>query len=115
MQIDAWLQRPSGAAADERALEVQVDGGALTFEPHPRGLACRLNLYLVQKSAEGRQVDGTFDNIEIVASEQQARALQQRGFFHRKPLRIKPDAAILRAVVRNAATGALGTLSVPLR
>ena len=112
--LDAALETSAAMPADTRALVIHVDGSALTFEPREKRLGCVLDLFVVQKNAEGKQIDGTFDNLDITTTEARARSLQQRGYTHRKECKRKPGAAILRLVVRNAATGALGSLSIPL-
>jgi VWFA-related protein len=112
--LDASLERVSGSAPDERALSLHIDGNALLFEPQGAALACRMELLVVQKNAEGRQVESTLDTFDVPATQDKARALRTRGVTHRKALRLKPETAILRIVLRNTA-GALGSLSIPLR
>lgn len=111
--IDGSLERDSGASPDARRLVLSIAGSSLIFEPRGANMACRMDLLLVQKNAEGKQIDSTLDTFEAAAPPDRAQALVKSGLVHRKGVRLKPDAAILRVVVRNPA-GALGSLSIPL-
>jgi VWFA-related protein len=111
--LQASLERDSGAPADARRLVLSIDGHALQFESRGANLAARMDLLVVQKNAEGKQIESTLDTFETTATPEKAPEVIQRGLVHRKALRLKPDAAILRVVVRNP-SGALGSLSIPL-
>jgi hypothetical protein len=111
--IEASLERGSGAP-EARSLVLNIDGKALFFEPRGENVFCRMDLLVVQKNARGKQIESTLDTFEAPASREKAQVLQQRGLVHRKELRLRPETAILRVVVRNRA-GALGSVSIPLR
>jgi hypothetical protein len=111
--LQASLERDAGAPADARRLVLAIDGHALQFESRGANLAARMDLLVVQKNAEGKQIESTLDTFETTATPEKAPEVIQRGLVHRKALRLKPDAAILRVVVRNP-SGALGSLSIPL-
>lgn len=111
--VDAQLERTSGNAPEDRQVVIQVDGRDLVFEPEGAGYRCRLELYIVQKDAQGNQVDGTWDNVDVPLTADKVRTLQKAGFAHRRAVRLNPKTGILRIIVRNGA-GALGSLSIPL-
>ncbi|HWR50326.1 MAG TPA: VWA domain-containing protein [Bryobacteraceae bacterium] len=115
--VDAVLEMApgaSGAAEGERTVELHVDGRALAFEPAESGLRCRLEIFVVQKDGEGRQIDASADALEWPLKQEQAAAVEKAGLTHRKKLRVQPTAFMLRVVVRNPVTGALGSLTIPL-
>lgn len=58
-------------------------------------------------------MDGTFDKLDIPLTTEKVRAIQNTGFAHQRALKLKPDTAIVRVLVRNGA-GALGSVSIPL-
>jgi VWFA-related protein len=107
--FQASLESNSGA----RTLALAIDGKALQFESRGANLAARMDLLVVQKNAEGKQIESTLDTFETTASPEKAAEVAQRGLVHRKAVTLKPDAAILRVVLRNP-SGALGSLSIPL-
>jgi hypothetical protein len=112
--MDVSLETSRAMTAGERAVVVTVDGGALTFKPSDKGLVCLLNVFVVQKSADGTQLEGSFDNVSLAVTEARAQQLRERGYTHRKIIKLSSTAAIVRVVVRNSATGALGSVSIPL-
>jgi hypothetical protein len=111
--LDASLERDPAAPGSHR-LALLIDGKSLLFEPRGDGFFCRMDLLVVQKTAQGKQVDSTLDTFEAPATKEKAGVLRQRGLVHRKQLRLRPETAIVRVVVRNRA-GGLGSLGIPLR
>jgi hypothetical protein len=94
--FEAALERDSAAASGARRLVLVIDGDRASG---------RMDLLVVQTNAEGKQVEGTLDTFEAKS--------QAERITHRKDLRLKPDAASLRVVLRNNA-GAVGSLTIPL-
>jgi hypothetical protein len=72
-----------------------------------------MDLLVVQKDADGKQLESTLDTFEAAGTAEKAQALIASGMVHRKTLALKPAAAILRVVLRNP-SGAVGSLSIPL-
>lgn len=111
--LTASLERAEGAAANARRLVLSMDGNSLVFDSRGGKLACRMDLLVVQKDADGKQIESTLDTFEASATPEKAQALVKSSLAHRKDLTLKPGAAILRVVLRNPA-GAIGSLSIPL-
>lgn len=109
----AALERDSDAAADVRRLVLAIDGSALVFARRGENLSSRMDLLVVQKDADGKQIESTLDTFEATTTPEKAQALVKGSLTHHKPLNLKPGAAILRVVLRNPA-GALGSVSIPL-
>ena len=109
----AALERDPAAPADARRLTLAIDGNALVFEGRGANLACRMDLLVVQKDADGKQIETTLDTFEASGPSEKVQAIVKSGLTHRKELRLKPGAGILRVVLRNPA-GALGSVSIPL-
>ena len=110
LPFEAWIERQGGG----RYLVVHLGGNEFTFQPTENGFTSRLELILVQKNAAGKQVDGVFENVDLRLTEQRAHAVRQHGYTHKKAIELKPDTAVLRVVVRNATSGALGSVSIPV-
>ncbi len=111
--LDAQLEKLPGGTPEDRQVAIQVAGRDLVFESHDAGYRCRLELYIVQKDAQGNQVDGTWDKVDVPLTLEQVRTLQKGGFAHRRAVRLNPKTGIIRLIVRNGA-GALGSVSIPL-
>jgi VWFA-related protein len=109
----ASLEKDSGGATDARKLVLSIDGRALVFEKSGANMASRMDLLVVQKDADGKQLESTLDTFEAAGTAEKAQALIASGMVHRKTLALKPAAAILRVVLRNP-SGAVGSLSIPL-
>ncbi len=116
MPLDVSLETVPGGTADQRTVVVRVEGKALALEPaKDAAFRCRLEMYFVQVGEEGRQVEGAFDRLDYPLTNERAAEFEKAGVTHRKTVRIHPRSYALRLVVRNPATGALGSLTIPLR
>ncbi len=114
--LDVSLEKVSGAAEGERTAVVRVDGKALAFEPaQGGGLRCRLEMFFVQVSQDGKQLEGAFDKLDYPLTKERAAEFEKAGVTHKKLLKIHPQCWALRLVIRNPTTGALGSLTIPLR
>lgn len=103
--FEAWL--------DGASLTVSVDGPALLFDRVGDRSACRLDLLVVQKTKDGKQVESTIDTFESRATPEAAAQAARAGLTYRKEVKLRPETAELRVVVRNRA-GALGSLNIPV-
>jgi VWFA-related protein len=110
--LNAHLEH-SGTGGRERTLVTHVAGESLVFEPGPNGYACRLELYVVQKDEEGKQLKATLDRFDFPVAEAQMDTMRRDGVANLKKIELLPETEIIRLVVRNGG-GALGSLSISL-
>jgi VWFA-related protein len=73
-----------------------------------------VNLVFAQLGKDGRTVDGVKDRVEPALSPGDYREAAAHGWVYRKSLDIKPEAEKLRVVVQDIASGAMGSVSVPV-
>jgi hypothetical protein len=105
---------PSPAGGLDLAL--QIDASDISFETNGERRDCGLDVWLVQLDGREEQIktrartnnlsldQATFDKVE-----------QVNGLALAEHLNPEPEALLLRVLVRDVATGALGSLTVPLR
>jgi VWFA-related protein len=74
----------------------------------------QLDLVLVQVGKDGRVLDGVKDHLELVLHPNTYDVAMERGWFYPKSVNVNPEAEKLRVVVRDVATGAVGSVSVPV-
>ncbi len=102
--FEAWMEGAN--------LVLSVDGSALLFDAAGDKVACRMDLLVVQKGPDGKQVESTLDTFESRATPQAAAEAARKGLIYRKELKLRPETTELRVVVRNRA-GALGSVTIP--
>jgi VWFA-related protein len=105
---------PSAAGGLDLAL--QIDASDIAFQSNGQKRDCALDVWLVQLDANEKQIKtrartnnlsldpATFDKVK-----------QVNGLALAEHLNPEPEATLLRVLVRDVATGKLGSLTVPLR
>jgi len=102
---------PGTQALDAR---VRIGGQDLAFAGTEAGWRARLDIVFVQLDAKNRIVDSSDETFDLKLSTERLRQVQQDGLNYSKEISLQPDAATLRVLVRDATTGATGSLAVPL-
>jgi hypothetical protein len=107
--------RPFPAAPDTLDLDIRVDARDISLQPAGNGWQGRLDVWLVQLGPG----DALLDTVSHVAGLSLGRAdfdrVTQSGELP-LPERLKrdPKAVLLRVLVRDVTSGALGSVSIPL-
>jgi len=126
--LDAALWSPIDAAALGLTVAVRsapAGGLDLALQLGPRDLAlqhkqdkweCHLDIWLVQLDQKDRHLktDARTNNLALDQATYE-RVMQANGLMLAEHLDPAPEAALLRIVARDVASGALGSLTVPLR
>jgi VWFA-related protein len=102
--FEAWMEGTS--------LVLSVEGRALLFDRTGDKLACQMDVLVVQKGKDGKQVESTLDTFESRATPEAAAEASRKGMVYRKELKLRPETTELRVVARNRA-GALGSTTIP--
>jgi hypothetical protein len=92
---------------------VRVDQKSISLEPQGERWQGRLDLLFVQKNDQGKQFNGTEDTMELNLTRANHDVLVKEGLIYHKPITLAPQAKMLRVVVRDAASGNLGSVTVP--
>jgi VWFA-related protein len=74
----------------------------------------QLDVALVQLAGDGRILEDIKDHLELALQQDTYVKAAVEGYLYPKTVNIKPEAEKLRVVVRDLATGAVGSVSVPV-
>jgi VWFA-related protein len=104
-------------------IDAKLDGGkvlaridtAELMEPATGGFGVRCTVGVFQFDAEGKPLDSLTDNIEFKLDTRKAAALAENGMSYGRPVRLNANAALVKIVVRSAANGAIGSLTLPVK
>jgi len=107
----------AAGAADERKFELHIGLDPRQFvmqsaEGHKTGT---LILYIVQRDAKGETLAAENQRIGLNLEEQQYEYLAKAGLVLARHVTIVPGAAEIRVLVRDTASGALGSLTIPVQ
>lgn len=109
----AQVQPASKPGAFEVVLK--IDHTAISLEPQQDRWVGRLDLLFVQKDDRGGQYNGVSETIELRLTQATYQKLMAEDWIYRKVVDRAANAKVLRIVVRDAASGSLGSLTVPLK
>ena len=95
---------------------VKVDTQDLRFEERGGRWRANLELAFVQLAKNGRILGGGIKGDVLFALYPETLdTTMAQGWFHQQTVDVSPEAAKLRVVVRDVASGAIGSVSVPIR
>jgi VWFA-related protein len=103
--------RLEGAGPGRKVL-ARIDPLGL-LEPKGQGFAVRVDLGVFQFDADGRQLAGVVDQVRFECDSAKAALLSQHGLMYQRAVEVNPKAVRIRLAARSAATGAIGTLTLP--
>ncbi|MBM3774827.1 MAG: VWA domain-containing protein [Acidobacteria bacterium] len=104
--LTATVARADPAKPRSISILAQIDSRSLD----PAG-ASELDLFCSQRSPEGQHLDGTMEKLSVRFEPGKA---PRGGILYRKDLELAPGAHAIRLVVRDPATGAIGSLGIPV-
>jgi VWFA-related protein len=106
----------SGQSAGALDLALQIDAGDISFQTKGDRQECALDVWIVQLDKQERQIktSAKTNNLSLDAATYE-RVKKVNGLALAETLQTAPEAALLRVLVRDVATGRIGSLSVPLR
>lgn len=106
--------KPAGAPRPY-SLEVQVkiDRSSIRLEPQGDRWDGRLDLMFVQKDDRGNQYNGEVETLDLRLLQPHYEQVVRDGLVYKKVLNRDRRAKQLRVVVRDAASGSLGSVTVP--
>ena len=105
--------RPNAQDRSKLDIAVKVDQKSISLEPQGEHWQGRLDLLFVQKNDQGKQFNGVEDTMELNLTRANYDILTKQGLIYQKQVSLAPQAKMLRVVVRDAASGNLGSVTVP--
>jgi VWFA-related protein len=115
--VSVGTARTDKPAPNSMVLRLEVDPGGIGWTPNGDRYRGKINVFLVQKNDRGNQFNGTDDAIEMnLTKAQYEKMMSSPGLI--LPDRTVPlvsQASQLRIVVRDDASGTLGSVTVPLK
>ena len=94
---------------------VKVDQRGLSLQPNGQRWVGRLDLLFIQKDQAGRQYGGLDDRLDLNLAEANYQKVMKEGLVYKKTLATEAKASQLRVVVRDSASGSLGSVTIPFR
>jgi len=97
-----------------REIVVTVGPSDLRFSHSDGRWRATVDMLFLQQTKNGRTVAGQRDDVEYALFPDNFAGAQKDGLVYKRTVEIAPGAARLRVVVRDAATGAVGSFSLPV-
>jgi VWFA-related protein len=94
---------------------VKLDTQEIHFENSGGRWRAQIQVVFVQLAKDGRILDDIKDDLELALYPRTYNEATAQGWFYPKSIFVKPEAEKLRVVVRDHATGDVGSVSVPVR
>lgn len=113
LRLTVALSGQSAAALD---LALQIEAGDIYFQTKGDRQECALDVWFVQLDQRERQIktSAKTNNLSLDAATFE-RVKKVNGLALAEVLHPAPEAVLLRVLVRDVATGRIGSLTVPLR
>jgi hypothetical protein len=96
------------------AFSVSVEARDLTLEQQGQKWVGGVDAIFVQLTADGRLIDTDTTEVKMDLDEERFRQIKKEGLVIHKTVEWKPGAVTVRVVVRDALSGSIGSLAVPL-
>jgi hypothetical protein len=105
-----------GKKKNTRQAEVRIDaaGLGLTFTRQGDLSTARLDVVLVPMDGKGELYPATFDPFTVSLRPEEYQRVRQNGLWFRREFGADRKATVVRVVVRDCATGAVGSVTLPL-
>jgi VWFA-related protein len=94
---------------------VKIDPHGISLQRQGERWDGRLDLLFVQKDDRGGQFNGLSDTMELQLLQPNYEKVSKEGLVYKKTIEMASQANQLRVVVRDAASGTVGTVTVPFR
>jgi hypothetical protein len=93
---------------------VKLDTQEIHFENGSGRWRAQMDMVFAQLSKDGRMLESVKDHLALALYPEDYRDAVTQGWFYPRTLDVNPQADKLRVVVRDLATGAVGSVSVPV-
>ena len=110
VSIEQRVEKP----ARRLKLNITADAHNLTFQDKKGGKAASLDFIFAQLDTEGKVVSDVRHTVSLGVAEKGIDVVMERGLSMNDLLEVTPGATQLRLVVRDTASGNMGSVTVPL-
>jgi VWFA-related protein len=114
LSILVQMSAPAKERPDQFGLSLMLDPREIEFMDTPAGKSCTLDFVFVQRDAEGKQLIGEQRHAEFSPDAKKYESLLQTGMLVTNHVKLLRGVATLKIVVRDAKSGAIGSVTVPL-
>lgn len=112
--MNARIDLINSAAPETVRMSLQIDPATIAFRKNGDRWNAGLDVVYVQKGAHGEvRGDGVTDRLSLALTEATFADVVKRGLIRSREFPRQPGAVTLRVVVRDAETGATGSVTVP--
>jgi VWFA-related protein len=94
---------------------VKVDPHGISLQQQGQRWVGRLDLLFIQKDDRGGQFNGISDTMELQLLQPNYEKISKEGLIYKKTIEMASQASQLRVVARDAASGTVGTVTIPFR
>ena len=105
---------PTGGPPNGLDVAIKLERNGIGLEPRGERWLGRLDFLFVQKDDRGREYNGVSDTLELRLLQPNYEKLGRDGLVYRKAVTRALEAKTLRVVVRDAASGSIGSVTIPL-
>lgn len=95
-------------------VDVLLDPADIRFGQQGEALSAKLDFVLVPMDAHGQAFRGVFDPLPIKLQPAEYQRVAKNGIFYRRQMECQRKARMLKVVVRDTTTGAVGSVTVAL-
>jgi hypothetical protein len=108
--------RAQPAANDPASMDIvlRIDHSTVSLQPDQSRWLGRLDVLFVQRDDQGKQYDGVDDTINLTLTQDTYHKFLVDDLHYHRVVPRSAKARILRIVVRDAASGAMGSVTIPL-
>jgi hypothetical protein len=106
--------RPAPSKAGSLEVTLKVDHSEISLEQQADRWVGRLDVLFVQRDDHGKEFSGVNDTLSLNLHQALYDRMTKEDLVYSKVIPRAAQATMLRLVVRDAASGALGSLTVPL-
>jgi len=108
-------KRTDKPAPNTLEMMVYIDPRAIGFTANGDRMQGKIDVFFVQKDGHGKQITGKDDAISLNLTPANYDQVMHNGISYHQAVPLSAQAANLRVVVRDDASGTLGSVTVPLR
>jgi hypothetical protein len=112
--LTARVTRETDQGAQKLKVELSVDPRDISFVPDNNSSRAALDLLFLYQTPKGRKTVGDNISFDLTFTPDQFAQFHRDGLTATKTLDLLPDATELRIIMRDANTGMVGSLIVPL-
>jgi len=107
--------RLAPAGNGKYALDLNISLSALNLQLDGDNWSGEVDIFLVQRDQQGREFNRVNDTVQMRLRQSTYQHMLTTGAPYRHEITVNPKAAVLRVVARDAQSGDLGSLTIPIQ